>query len=95
MEFYTFIAFLLTSFAKNLEGGYTFIPLSPLTPLDLKLQFFFSLYSDEENVRPLSPLLGNVCFASAKYSVCFTLKSFSKLYSDTYSGTIDAKEFAR
>jgi hypothetical protein len=28
--FLCFIAFLLTSFAKNLEGGYTFIPLIPL-----------------------------------------------------------------
>jgi hypothetical protein len=30
--FWFFIAFLLTSIAKILEGGYTFIPLSPLIP---------------------------------------------------------------
>lgn len=42
------------------------------------------LYSDEENPNIVSPLLGNVCFASAQFSVCFTLKSFAKLYSDTY-----------
>ena len=42
-----------------------------------------SLYSDEDNPRIVSPLLGNVCFASAQFSVCFTLKSFAKLYSDT------------
>jgi U5 small nuclear ribonucleoprotein component len=41
------------------------------------------LYSDEENPKIVSPLLGNVCFASAQFSVCFTLKSFAKLYSDT------------
>lgn len=43
-----------------------------------------ALYSDEENPRMVSPLLGNVCFASAQFSVCFTLKSFAKLYSDTW-----------
>ncbi len=30
MPFKCFIAFLLTSFANILEGGYTFIPLTPL-----------------------------------------------------------------
>ncbi len=32
----------------------------------------------------LSPLLGNVCFASSLYRFCFTLKSFSKIYSNHY-----------
>lgn len=32
----------------------------------------------------VSPLLGNVCFASPQYSICFTLGSFSKIYADTY-----------
>lgn len=54
-----------------------------------------SLYADEENVQVLSPLLGNVCFASSKYSICFTLKSFAYLYSETYDGAINATEFAR
>ena len=54
-----------------------------------------SLYSDEEHVEVLSPLLGNVCFASSKYSICFTLKSFAHLYSETYDGAINPTEFAR
>lgn len=32
----------------------------------------------------VSPLLGNVCFASPQYSICFTLGSFAKIYADTY-----------
>lgn len=35
----------------------------------------------------VSPLLGNVCFASSQYSICFTLGSFAKIYSDTYGET--------
>lgn len=56
-----------------------------------------SLYSDEENPRIVSPLLGNVCFASAQFSVCFTLKSFAKLYSQTYGfgADVNENEFAR
>lgn len=42
-----------------------------------------STYSTDENLV-VSPLLGNVCFASSQYSVCFTLGSFAKIYSDTY-----------
>lgn len=53
------------------------------------------LYSDEENPSIVSPLLGNVCFASAQFSVCFTLKSFAKLYSDTYGSEINDNELAR
>nr|SVE84085.1 EOG090X00RJ [Daphnia pulex] len=53
------------------------------------------LYSDEENPKFVSPLLGNVCFASAQFSVCFTLKSFAKLYSDTYGSDINDNELAR
>jgi len=54
-----------------------------------------SLYTEEENVETLSPLLGNVCFASSKYSICFTLKSFAHLYTETYDGSMNATEFAR
>jgi len=36
----------------------------------------------------VSPLLGNVCFASCYYRFSFTLLSFAKLYTDTY-GTYD------
>lgn len=32
----------------------------------------------------VSPLLGNVCFASPQYSICFTLGSFAKIYADTF-----------
>lgn len=32
----------------------------------------------------VSPQSGNVCFASSQYSVCFTLKSFAKLYLERY-----------
>lgn len=42
-----------------------------------------STYSTDENLV-VSPLLGNVCFASSQYSICFTLGSFAKIYSDTY-----------
>lgn len=42
----------------------------------------------------MSPLIGNVCFASAYYRVNFTLGSFAKIYADTYGG-INEKEFAR
>jgi len=54
-----------------------------------------SLYADEENIEVLSPLLGNVCFASSKYSICFTLKSFAHLYCETYDNSMNATEFAR
>jgi len=53
-----------------------------------------SLYSESEAHPTLSPLLGNVCFASSQYGACFTLKSFAQLYSDTY-GAINVGEFAR
>ena len=35
----------------------------------------------------LSPELGNVAFASADMMWCFTLRSFAKMYADTY-GTV-------
>ncbi|CAB1341656.1 unnamed protein product [Coregonus sp. 'balchen'] len=52
-----------------------------------------STYSTDENLV-VSPLLGNVCFASSQYCVCFTLGSFAKIYSDTY-GDINYTEFAK
>lgn len=42
----------------------------------------------------LSPIIGNVCFASSLYGFCFTLKSFAKLYADYYPG-VPTTEFAR
>ncbi|GCC34212.1 hypothetical protein chiPu_0012685 [Chiloscyllium punctatum] len=52
-----------------------------------------SVYSTDENLI-VSPLLGNVCFASSQYSICFTLGSFAKIYADTY-GDINYMEFAK
>lgn len=53
-----------------------------------------SLYAeDQENVM-VSPLLGNVCFASAYYRFSFTLLSFAKIYADTY-GSVNEAELAR
>lgn len=40
----------------------------------------------------VSPLLGNVCFASPQYSICFTLGSFAKIYADTYGKKKTARE---
>lgn len=62
--------------------------------LILFIYFFYSLYADEENPHIVSPLLGNVCFASSQYAVCFTLKSFANIYSQTY-GNININEFAK
>lgn len=42
----------------------------------------------------MSPALGNVCFASSLYGICFTLKSFAKLYADTYP-SVNYVEFAK
>ncbi|CAG8584974.1 13489_t:CDS:10, partial [Acaulospora colombiana] len=42
----------------------------------------------------VSPERGNVCFASSQMGWCFTLKSFAKLYADSYSG-LNAEEFAK
>jgi len=53
-----------------------------------------SLYSEDETLQTLSPIQGNVCFASSQYGVCFTLKSFASLYNSTYGG-INVSEFAR
>uniref|UniRef100_A0A8C2SEG9 116 kDa U5 small nuclear ribonucleoprotein component n=1 Tax=Capra hircus TaxID=9925 RepID=A0A8C2SEG9_CAPHI len=52
-----------------------------------------SMYSTDENLI-LSPLLGNVCFSSSQYSICFTLGSFAKIYADTF-GDINYQEFAK
>ena len=55
----------------------------------------FSLYSEDETIKHVNPLLGNVCFASSQYGFSFTLQSFAQLYSETYGGTFNAKELAR
>lgn len=49
----------------------------------------------EDQTQLVSPLLGNVCFTSSQYSVCFTLKSFSKLYLErSNTRAITYKQFA-
>lgn len=53
-----------------------------------------NLYSEEEDKQIVSPLLGNVCFASSQYNICFTLRSFASIYNQTYGG-ISENEFAR
>uniref|UniRef100_A0A7N5ZV13 116 kDa U5 small nuclear ribonucleoprotein component n=1 Tax=Anabas testudineus TaxID=64144 RepID=A0A7N5ZV13_ANATE len=53
-----------------------------------------STYSTDENLV-VSPLLGNVCFASSQYSICFTLGSFAKIYSDTYGETTLHRKFTK
>lgn len=54
-----------------------------------------ALYSsDTENPGFVSPAVGNVCFASSEYNVCFTLKSFASLYARNYPG-LNANEFAK
>lgn len=54
-----------------------------------------SVYSEGEEDLLVSPLLGNVCFASSHYRFCFTLQSFAKLYTDTYGGGVKYTEFAK
>lgn len=53
-----------------------------------------SMYTDDEENHMVSPILGNVCFGSSYFRYCFTLKSFAKIYADTYGG-INIKEFSR
>jgi len=53
-----------------------------------------SLHIDNDSNFIISPIVGNVCFASSLYDFCFTLKSFSKLYADTYNG-VNVNEFAK
>ena len=46
---------------------------------------FCSTYS-EDDTSLISPVLGNVCFASSYYRFCFTLRSFANIYAETYGG---------
>ncbi|XP_058445549.1 116 kDa U5 small nuclear ribonucleoprotein component [Malaya genurostris] len=52
-----------------------------------------TLYGDS-TIKQVSPILGNVCFASSLYGFCFTLKSFAQLYADTYDG-VNPSDFSR
>ncbi|CAG4927566.1 unnamed protein product [Colias eurytheme] len=48
----------------------------------------------EEPVTIFSPLLGNVCFASSLYDVCFTLESFAAMYANTHDCGLRASDMA-
>ncbi|XP_055327870.1 116 kDa U5 small nuclear ribonucleoprotein component-like [Paramacrobiotus metropolitanus] len=52
-------------------------------------------YSEDPDQQLLSPVYGNVCFASPQYSLCFTLKSFSKIYLDLFGEGFDHEEFGK
>ncbi|EDO37021.1 predicted protein [Nematostella vectensis] len=54
-----------------------------------------SVFSEGADDLVISPLLGNVCFASSSYHFCFTLLSFAKLYVDSFGGNIDPQDFAQ
>eukprot|EP01101_Sappina_pedata_P011403 TRINITY_DN7677_c0_g1_i1.p1 TRINITY_DN7677_c0_g1~~TRINITY_DN7677_c0_g1_i1.p1 ORF type:complete len:978 (+),score=435.62 TRINITY_DN7677_c0_g1_i1:64-2997(+) len=43
----------------------------------------------------VSPELGTVCFASAKMGFSFTLHTFAKIYSDSYSKAVSPEEFGK
>jgi U5 small nuclear ribonucleoprotein component len=55
--------------------------------------FFFRTFG-EEDIPLFSPLNGNVIFASGRYSICFSLKSFADIYASKHN-KLDAVGFAR
>ncbi|XP_045456514.1 116 kDa U5 small nuclear ribonucleoprotein component [Melitaea cinxia] len=48
----------------------------------------------EEPATIFSPLLGNVCFASSLYDVCFTLESFAAMYANAHDSGLRASDMA-
>ncbi|XP_052758852.1 116 kDa U5 small nuclear ribonucleoprotein component [Galleria mellonella] len=48
----------------------------------------------DEPATVFSPLLGNVCFASSLYDVCFTLESFAAMYAAGASTALRARDMA-
>ncbi|VDO92428.1 unnamed protein product [Soboliphyme baturini] len=59
-----------------------------------ELNNLLASFSDDPEEMYLSPLKGNVCFASSRYNICFTLFSFAQLYSNVY-GEFNSAEFAK
>ncbi|KAF7783990.1 hypothetical protein Agabi119p4_155 [Agaricus bisporus var. burnettii] len=57
-----------------------------------EINTFISNIDPDPELR-LSPENGNVAFASTDMNYCFTLRSFAKLYADTY-GKLDVNAFA-
>lgn len=54
-----------------------------------------STFSGDPDAHIMSPLLGNVCFASTLYGFCFTLDSFAKLYVDSHGGGFSPSDLAK
>lgn len=50
---------------------------------------------DPNPARQLGPERGNVAFASTQMGYCFTLRSFAKLYAETYGAGVDVDAFAQ
>lgn len=48
---------------------------------------------DSDDAYRLSPERGNVAFASTQMGWCFTLRTFSRMYADTF-GSFNVDEFA-
>jgi len=48
---------------------------------------------DPDSCMHMSPVKGNVCFASSQYSLCFSLKSFATMYAQMY-GDVNVNAFA-
>ncbi|XP_039765866.1 116 kDa U5 small nuclear ribonucleoprotein component [Pararge aegeria] len=48
----------------------------------------------DEPATVFSPLLGNVCFASSLYDVCFTLESFAAMYASAHDCGLRASDMA-
>lgn len=57
--------------------------------------FISTCVYDWEKYR-ISPELGNVCFASARYNFAFTLRSFAEIYADLWSDSkLNTDEFSK
>ncbi len=54
----------------------------------------YALTRSRAQGTPLSPDVGNVCFASAIFGFSFTIEQFARIYADTYGG-FDPVEFAK
>ncbi|KAL3124898.1 hypothetical protein niasHT_001791 [Heterodera trifolii] len=48
----------------------------------------------EDDIPLFSPLMGNVIFASGRYSICFSLESFANIYAAKHS-QLNAEKFSR
>lgn len=59
-----------------------------------EVQNLIHMYQDEGESSKLSPVVGNVCFASSYYRFSFTLLSFSKLYANSY-GNVNEHQLAK